>query len=108
MWLTSFYAIAWTIWLHRNGMVFNGKVFDFQQTIDSSKFRAASWFKARWPDTPHSILDIVRFPNDIQVQKVSKATKRSIVWEPPSPESMKFNVEGVITVSHHDLDDHKN
>ena len=78
----------------RNDMVFNGKVFDSGQIIDTFKFHLASWFKARWPDTLHSILDIVRFSKDTQVKKASKATKRSILWDPLPFESLKFNVDG--------------
>ena len=79
VWKMSFYAIIWSIWLLRNDMVFNGKVFDFVQIIDTFKFRLASWFKAKWFDSHYTILDIVRLPKDIQVQKVSKTIKRTIV-----------------------------
>ena len=94
LWKMSFYAIIWFIWILRNDMVFNGKVFDFEQIIDTSKFRLASWFKAKWSDSHYTILDIVRFPKDIQVLKISKATKRAIVWESPPPDSIKFNMDG--------------
>ena len=89
----SFYAIIWSIWLLRNDMVFNGKVFDLEQIIDSLKFRLASWFKAKWPVSPHSILDIVRFPKDIMVTKEGKTNKRPIVWTTPHPDFLKFNVD---------------
>ena len=69
LWLMSFFAIIWSIWLMRNDMVFNGKAFDLEQIIDIFKFRLASWFKVKWPKTPHSILDIVKFSKDIQVPK---------------------------------------
>ena len=74
----SFYAIIWSIWLLRNDMVFKGKVFDFEQFINTLKFRIASWFKAKWPISLHIISDIVRFSKDIQVSKVTKASKMTI------------------------------
>ena len=61
----------------RNGIVFNGSVFDFEKIIDITKYRLASWFKARWPDSPHSISDIVRFSKDILNPKENIVVKRS-------------------------------
>ena len=78
----------------RNGIVFNGSVFDFEKIIDITKYRLASWFKARWPDSPHSISNIVRFPKDILNPKENIVVKRSFTWEPPPPEFLKFNVDG--------------
>ena len=74
-------------------MIFNGKVFNFEQIIDTFKFHLALWFKAKWSDSHYMILDIIRFSKDIHVQKVSKATKRTIVKESPS-DYLKFNVDG--------------
>ena len=79
LWRMSFFAILWSIWLLRNGVVFNGKVPDFEETMDTSKYRLASWFKARWPSSPYSISDIVRFPKDIPVPMANKVSKRSSV-----------------------------
>ena len=89
----SFYAIIWFIQLLHNDMIFNRKVFDFELIIDTFKFRLASWFKAKWPDSHYTISDIVRFSKDIQVSKVSKVNKRSIVWETPSSNYLKFNMD---------------
>ena len=89
----SFFAIVWSIWLQRNGMVFNRKALDLEEMADIIKYRLASWFKARWPDSPHSILDIVRFPKDILIPMVKKAPKRCCVWEPLPPGLLKFNVD---------------
>ena len=79
LWKILFYVIVWSIWKLRNDMVFNGKVFDFVQIFDIIKFRLASWFKTKWSDCPNSTLDIVKFPKDIQVQKVSKVAKKAIL-----------------------------
>ena len=38
VWKMVFFAIIWSIWLLRNDLVFNGKAFNFQQTIDIVKF----------------------------------------------------------------------
>ncbi|XWS09195.1 hypothetical protein CRYUN_Cryun40dG0065000 [Craigia yunnanensis] len=75
----AFYVIFWSIWLLRNDMVFNGKVFDFEYIIDTIKFCLTSWFKAKWPDCPNTVLDVVKFHMDIQVQMVCKAIKKTII-----------------------------
>ena len=89
-----FYVIVWSIWKLCNDMIFNGKVFDYIQISNTIRFRLATWFKAKWPDCPNSTLDIVKFPKEIQVQKVSKATKKAILWERPPSDFLKFNVDG--------------
>ena len=96
LWVMSFYAIIWSIWLMRNDMVINGKVWDLEQIIDTFRFRLASWFKAKWPESSHSISDIMRFPKNIQIPKVRKASKRTIVWDCPVPDYLKFNVDGSV------------
>ena len=41
VWLMSFFVISWSIWLTRNDMISNGKVFDFRQIIDTIRLRTA-------------------------------------------------------------------
>ena len=94
LWKMSFFAITWSIWLMRNGIMFNGDVFDFEKIIDITKYRLASWFKAKWLDSPHSISDIIKFPKDISNSKEKIAVKRNFTWEPSPTEFMKFNVDG--------------
>ena len=90
----SFFAIVWSIWLLRNSTIFNGKALDFEEQVDIIKYRLASWFKARWPKSPHSISDIVRSPKEISIPTVKKVSKRCSVWEPPPLDFLKFNVDG--------------
>ena len=78
----------------RNDMVFNGKVFDLEQIIDIFKFRLASWFKAKWPETSLTNSDMARFPKDTKVPKVCKAKRRSTAWVTPPSDHLKFNVDG--------------
>ena len=94
VWFMSFFVISWSIWLMRNDMIFNGKVFDSRQIIDTIRLRIAWWFKAKWPDSVYSILDIVRFPNITQSPLKSRAVKNAALWKAPPLGSLKFNVDG--------------
>ena len=93
VWIMAFYAIIWSIWLIRNDMVFNGKVFDLRQTIDVIKLRIASWFNAKWPGV-YLVSDVVRFSNAIKVPPKVKIVKEPTCWKFPTPRYMKFNVDG--------------
>ena len=62
--------------------------------IDTIKVRIASWFKAKWPDCPNSILDFLRFPNVIQTPMKVKVRKKATPWICPPLDSLKFNVDG--------------
>ena len=39
IWRMVFFAISWSIWLHRNDIVFNRKMFDLNQLIEIIKVR---------------------------------------------------------------------
>ena len=94
VWNMSFFAIIWSIWLSRNDMVFNGIDFDFLQITDTIKFRLAIWLKAKWPDCPNTISDIVSLPCAIQVSFKVKIVTNATIWKCPPLDSLKFNVDG--------------
>ena len=81
VWNMIFFVIIWSIWLMRNDMIFNGKASDFRQIIDTIRLRTAWWFKAKWPDNVNSILDIIRFPNNIQSPIKPKVVKNVTLWK---------------------------
>ncbi|XWS42557.1 hypothetical protein CRYUN_Cryun16bG0024600 [Craigia yunnanensis] len=78
-----FFATIWSIWLMRNDIIFNGKVSNFRQIIDIIKFRTASWFKAKWPNSVNSFLDVFRCPNNISILQKLKVNKKAILWKVP-------------------------
>ncbi|XVF04129.1 hypothetical protein REPUB_Repub05bG0055500 [Reevesia pubescens] len=57
VWRMVFLAIIWSIWLCRNDMIFNGKFLDTHQLLDLTKYRLATWFKAKWPAAAFSFVD---------------------------------------------------
>ena len=94
IWRMAFFAILWSIWLHRNDMVFNRKVFDFNQLTDAMKLRLAWWIKASWPDIDSTFLDLYRLPNEVKLLQVRNKLVRNTSWSKPSTGLMKFNVDG--------------
>ena len=50
--------------------------------------------KAKWPDCPNTILDIISLPSAIQVPIKVKTVKKATIWKCPPLDSLKFNVDG--------------
>ncbi|KAK9045997.1 hypothetical protein V6N11_051900 [Hibiscus sabdariffa] len=47
MWMLLPFATVWSIWLHRNEIVFQGKKIDVVHLLHVIKLRVAWWFKAK-------------------------------------------------------------
>ncbi|MBA0713154.1 hypothetical protein Golax_012198, partial [Gossypium laxum] len=58
VWNMSFFAIAWTIWLHLNEVVFNGKLCDLDQLYDLTVVRIG-WCYAEWPGSVASTYEFL-------------------------------------------------
>ena len=50
-----FHDVLWSIWLCRNDIVFNQKLFDISQVFVLIRTQLAWWFKAKWPSSFYSI-----------------------------------------------------
>ena len=94
VWKMAFYAIVWSIWLHRNEVVFNQKQFDAIQLFEIVKLRLMWWAKAAWPNVIGDPLDFFRCPNFAMVTKSKIMEPRCKSWECPTMGFMKFNVDG--------------
>ena len=77
----------------QNEMVFNSKIFGSRQISDIILLHVANWLKVKWLDSAESILNIIRFPNFVKQPMRLKVVKKGLVWEPPSIDSLKFNVD---------------
>jgi len=49
LWITSFFAIVWSTWMHRNEIVFNQQQLDERALGQLIKWRVAFWSRA-WDD----------------------------------------------------------
>ncbi|KAA3459527.1 reverse transcriptase [Gossypium australe] len=57
-----FFATIWSIWLWRNSMVYNGKIFDIIQLFETIKLRLGWWCKAQRPTVATSLDDFFLAP----------------------------------------------
>ncbi|KAG4136802.1 hypothetical protein ERO13_D07G031150v2 [Gossypium hirsutum] len=58
----AFFATIWPIWLWRNSMVYNGKIFDHIQLFETIKIRLGWWCKAQRPTVAISLNDLFLAP----------------------------------------------
>jgi len=54
LWLSSFFATLWSLWMHRNGIIFKKHVLDVQTLCHMIKWRVATWSKAWNERIPYS------------------------------------------------------
>ena len=100
----AFYAITWSIWLHKNDMIFNGKIFYICQITDIINLRINSWLQAKWPNNKVSVVDFCRYPNFDFAPKLMKKKRVILLWSKPLAGSLNFNMDGLILAN---LDRHE-
>ena len=54
LWVSTFYAIAWSLWMKRNSMVFQQQAMDCAALCDSIRWRVAMRTKAWKEDVAHT------------------------------------------------------
>jgi len=54
IWIATFYAILWRLWLHRNEISFKNCELDLQTVSHLIKWRVATWSKAWEEKVPYS------------------------------------------------------
>ncbi|KAL4297016.1 hypothetical protein GQ457_12G026780 [Hibiscus cannabinus] len=87
------------IWLHRNEIIFKGKILNVPQLIFLIKTHLGWWFKAKFSKCTTSIVDLVM---DLHVFEPldfrTSLANVSAPWCPPSTGFIKFNVDGAMKV----------
>lgn len=63
-WNLLWYAIIWTVWLHRNEVIFSNGSIDWDKMVDLIKFRVWSWQKASAKKGAFSYLDWIINPQE--------------------------------------------
>ncbi|EOY20380.1 Uncharacterized protein TCM_046263 [Theobroma cacao] len=90
----AFSVILRTIWLHRNNMIFQGKVWDPSPVFELAESRVSQWAKAKWPAMCSSSVYLPCDPTCVSVLKEKLSAKSFCVWVRPPVGSLKFNVDG--------------
>ncbi|XVE89047.1 hypothetical protein DITRI_Ditri19aG0118600 [Diplodiscus trichospermus] len=90
----SFFVIVWSIWIHRNNIVFHGKRMGIVQVIDLIKIRIVSWVKAKWLEIGISQSDIARSLPTVSIPDKLAKVRRIVSWSKPPRGTVKFNVDG--------------
>ncbi|XVE71462.1 hypothetical protein DITRI_Ditri10aG0152600 [Diplodiscus trichospermus] len=93
--MVFFFATVCSIWLRKNEVIFNNKVFSVENLVDIVKLRAAFWAKAKWPTIPAGVLEISMQPCLVSVPSKDPAPRGQVVWTRPPMGWLKFNVDGV-------------
>ncbi|KAK9024607.1 hypothetical protein V6N11_004765 [Hibiscus sabdariffa] len=95
MWRLLPFAIIWSLWLHKNDIIFQGKTVDVVQLLFSVKTRAAWWWKALSADSIIYIDSLIRNPSLASSNVAAYPSPPvNVVWVPPLCGFLKFNVDG--------------
>ncbi|XP_057428588.1 uncharacterized protein LOC130722016 [Lotus japonicus] len=87
------YAFVWTVWLERNGVVFNNKDFCIDTVWDMHIARMSWWVKAWWRKCPYTAAQFAVGMQHIVLPKPVKIRKQ-LQWVAPAESILKFNVDG--------------
>jgi len=60
LWVASFYATIWSLWMQRNGIIFKQQQLDLQAMYHIVKWRVAFWARAWKDDIPYSVKMLVQ------------------------------------------------
>ncbi|KAK8563437.1 hypothetical protein V6N13_007614 [Hibiscus sabdariffa] len=95
IWSLMPFAIVWSILLHINDIVFQGKTADVGQLLFIAKMKVSWWCKAKVHGSLTSIDSIISDPsNACQYDGLISKTDAYFAWSPPPLGFLKFNVDG--------------
>jgi hypothetical protein len=60
LWLSSCFVVFWSLWDHRNKLVFENKKMNWIELAYLIKMRVGFWMKGWCPECPYSPLDLTR------------------------------------------------
>ncbi|KAK3221407.1 hypothetical protein Dsin_008432 [Dipteronia sinensis] len=95
VWMTFFYAIAWTIWETRNQNVFRSVHVDMEYYVDLIRFRVAWWFKYHGSGSSDPITILIKNLEIVCIDIKHPKFPNLEAWSPPENDALKFNVDRV-------------
>ncbi|XVF62977.1 hypothetical protein PTKIN_Ptkin09bG0051900 [Pterospermum kingtungense] len=93
IWRMGFFAIIWTLWLHRNEILFNASSLRVDEIIDLSILRTALWSEVKWPSMSVGISEFIRNPELAVVYQRNRSIQCPASWIRPEIGCLKFNVD---------------
>lgn len=69
-WLVTFYSVVWSIWICRNDIVFDNKVWDVEQICDLIKTRRAMWIWGKYNISNYSVEDFKQNLDAVRLVKI--------------------------------------
>jgi len=60
IWISIVFAVAWSLWMVRNEIIFHQKDLNFDEVCHSIKWKVAGWAKAWKERLPYKVEDIAR------------------------------------------------
>uniref|UniRef100_A0A7C9DEV5 Uncharacterized protein n=1 Tax=Opuntia streptacantha TaxID=393608 RepID=A0A7C9DEV5_OPUST len=67
IWCSSFFAVAWSLWLMRNEVIFQQKQVDINGLCCLIRWRVTLWTKAWRVNLPYNVDEVARHSADIPV-----------------------------------------
>uniref|UniRef100_A0A7C8ZX61 Reverse transcriptase zinc-binding domain-containing protein n=1 Tax=Opuntia streptacantha TaxID=393608 RepID=A0A7C8ZX61_OPUST len=55
LWIATFFATIWSLWMKRNGIIFNQEKLDLNDLLHIIKWRVANWSRAWEENLPYSV-----------------------------------------------------
>ncbi|KAH1096517.1 hypothetical protein J1N35_013438 [Gossypium stocksii] len=94
LWMISIAAACWTIWIARNGLVFDGRKVNMINLVFQSKMRALLWVKSNQKD--FMLQEKFWWIAPQRCHEVHlKSNSVASFWRPPPCRWLKFNVCGI-------------
>ena len=93
-WGSLFFAVVWTTWEARNQLIFKGLKVDITKSVDTVQFRLVWGFKHMGTGLSEDITTIMLNLSDRCMDPKPLKLMKAEVWQPLSPVSLKFNVDG--------------
>ncbi|XP_057452783.1 uncharacterized protein LOC130744629 [Lotus japonicus] len=93
LWKVVPYALTWSTWLARNGLIFKGEEVAVEAVWDIHLTRIFWWLKASNQDCPYTLYDFIVQFREVRVSR-RRRQSRVVEWVCPPVGFVKFNVDG--------------
>ncbi|KAK9017624.1 hypothetical protein V6N11_080100 [Hibiscus sabdariffa] len=96
VWILSFFCLIWSVWLHRNEVIFKDFKPDRRQLFDLFSLRLGWWCKAKWPNMGSSVTDLSSNLHNLSYIRNRSIEVNQKSWISPRTGQLKFNMDGVV------------